>query len=137
MHTGVDPGILKPGSAALAWQNFWILGICFDTLSYIPYLFIVKVENKIHIINIALLLQLKYMQSKFTKINPISLILFSNRGARARCASPGSAFGTCNTLFPDLKFNLLQRFHQSFFKIHTKQLKYTGKLYRLYNINND
>ena len=51
-----------------------------------------RVENKIHNVHIAFLLQLKYMrvmQSKFTKTNPK---IFSNRGARARCAGPGSAF---------------------------------------------
>ena len=54
-------------------------------------------QNKIHIVNMACWLKLKFinvMQSKFTKINPK---LFSNRGARARCAGPGSAF--VNTQF--------------------------------------
>ena len=55
-------------------------------------------ENKIQIVNIACWLQLKFiyvMESKFTKTNP--KLVFSNRGARARCAGPGSAF--VNTQF--------------------------------------
>ena len=43
--------------------------------------FVVRVENKLHIVHFACLLQLKYipvMQSKFTKSTPK---IFSNRGA--------------------------------------------------------
>ena len=57
-----------------------------------PYAFIIRVKNKIHIVHIACLLQLKYMrvrQSKFTKTNTK---ICSNEGGGVQCAGPGSAF---------------------------------------------
>ena len=67
--TGADPGaveLLEPG-------------VCFDPPPNIPHFFLVRVENKMHIVYIACWLQLKYvrvMQSKFTKNKPN---FFSNR----------------------------------------------------------
>ena len=49
-----DPGTSEQGGAVPAWQNTWDLGInCFDSQSHIPYVSVVKVEKKIHILYIA------------------------------------------------------------------------------------
>ena len=48
-------------------------GVCFDALSHIPYVFVARVVNKIHNVNIVYWLKSKYMrviQLKFTKTNP-------------------------------------------------------------------
>ena len=77
------------GSSAV---EFLGTGDCFDVPSNTPNIFVVRVGNKIHIVNIACWPQLKYlrvMQSKFTKTNPTN---FSNGVARTRCAGPGSTF---------------------------------------------
>ena len=66
---------------------------CFDTPSHIPYVFVVRVMNEIHIVHIAYRQRLMYMrvkQSKFTKIKTKNIF---KQGVRARCAGPGSAFG--------------------------------------------
>ena len=81
-----------------------ILGVweCYEALSHIFSVFVVRLDDKIDIVSAACSLQWKYMRvmlSKFTKTNPQK---FSNRGARARCTGPGSAFGGgyggCNPL---------------------------------------
>ena len=66
---------------------------CFDTPSHIPYVFVVRVMNEIHIVHIAYRQRLMYMrvkQSKFTKIKTKNIF---KQGVRARCAGPGSSFG--------------------------------------------
>ena len=47
----VDPGISKQGGGPDAVE-FLGAGNCFDALSHILYVFLVKVDNKIHIVNI-------------------------------------------------------------------------------------
>ena len=52
---GADPGISKKkpgvrGPEAVEFLGSWD---CFDATLHIPYIFIVRVENKIHIVNIA------------------------------------------------------------------------------------
>ena len=57
-------------------------GGCFEAPSHIPYVLVVRVVNKIHIINIVFWPKSKYMrviQSKITKTIPQN---FSNRGSR-------------------------------------------------------
>ena len=55
--TEADPGILEPGSAApvslVSWPCFLGLEIVLMPLYTIPYAFVVRVENKIHIVNSA------------------------------------------------------------------------------------
>ena len=66
--------------------------VCFDAFIH-TLCFVVREENKVHIVNIVWWLQLQYMrviQSKFTNTNPQKI---SNSGARARQAGAGSAFG--------------------------------------------
>ena len=48
-------GVCNPGGV-----EFLGSGHCFDAPSYILYLFVVNVENKIHMVNITCWLQLKY-----------------------------------------------------------------------------
>ena len=57
------------GPVAIEFLGF---GDCFDAPSYIPYIFLQwdRVENMIHIINIACWLQLKKMHLKFTTTHP-------------------------------------------------------------------
>ena len=64
-----------------------LLGVweCFDALSHIFYVFVVRVEDKIDIVNTACWLQWKYLRD-------VVKIYKNNRGVRARCAGPGSAF---------------------------------------------
>ena len=47
-----DPGISKPGHGPGAVE-FLGSGDCFDAPSHIPNVFVVRVVNKIHIVNIA------------------------------------------------------------------------------------
>ena len=75
----------------------------FDVPSHIPYVFLARVVNKIHNVNIVYWLKSKYMrviQLKFTKTNPN---FFQNGGARARRAGPGSAFDEKDLLRKNLK----------------------------------
>ena len=65
-------------------------GFCFDAPSHIPFVFVARVVNKIHNLNIVYWLKSKYMriiQSKFTK-----------KQTRKR-ACPGSAFVPCQMWF--------------------------------------
>ena len=93
-----DPGISEWGPNP-SMVEFWGSGDCLDAPSHILYVFVVRVENKIHIKHIAcrLITTIEIHAcyafnscSKFRKTNPIT---FSN-GACPRCAGPGSAFGT-------------------------------------------
>ena len=87
-----DPGISKPG----AWSRrggilrSWV---CFEAILHIPSYFVVRVVNKLHVVNIVCWLKsskyIRLIQSNFQKIIPN---FFSNRGARARRAGPGSAY---------------------------------------------
>ena len=54
--TVVDPGISEPGGHP-GVAEFFGSWDCFDAPSHIPYAFVVRVENKIDIINIACLLK--------------------------------------------------------------------------------
>ena len=68
--TVADPGISKRGGGAV---KFLGLGFVFYAPSHIPYVFVARVVNKIHNVNIVYWLKPKYMrviQSKFTKTNP-------------------------------------------------------------------
>ena len=87
-----DPGISKREGARSRRGRIFRSGVSFDAPSHIPYVFVARVVNKIHNVNIVYWQKSKYMrviQSKFTKTN---LLVFSKRGARARPAGPGSAF---------------------------------------------
>ena len=87
---GADPGILKNGVRGPEAVEFLGSWDCFDATLHIPYIFIVRVENKIHIVNISCWLWLKYMrvkQSKFTKSKP-----FFQTGRGERWTGPGSTF---------------------------------------------
>ena len=57
MWTVVDPGILEPGVAVQARYNFFRSGDGFDPPLHLPYISVVRVENKIHIVNIECWLQ--------------------------------------------------------------------------------
>ena len=75
-------GISKHGGAVWAVE-FLGSEVCFDAPFIHTLCLVVRAENRIHIVNIVWLLQLKYMrviQSKFTNRNPPKI---SNRGARA------------------------------------------------------
>ena len=48
-----NPGFKEPGGAVPVRYNFLRSEDCFDAPSHIPYAFVVRVENKIHIVNIA------------------------------------------------------------------------------------
>ena len=68
-----DPGISKRGGARSRRGTIFRSGVCFDAPSNIPYVFVARVVNKIHNINIVNWLKSKYMrviQSKFTTTNP-------------------------------------------------------------------
>ena len=72
--------------------EFWVSGDCFVAPKHIPNISVVRFENKIHIVHIACLLQLKnmlVMQSKFTKTTPQNIF---KQGGWHRCVGPGSAF---------------------------------------------
>ena len=63
------------GGARYRRGRIFRCGVCFDAPSHTPYVFVARVVNKIHNINIDIvyLLKSKYMgviQSKFTKTNP-------------------------------------------------------------------
>ena len=47
-----DPGISKPGGAIPARYNILRSGVYFDAPSHLPYVFVVRVVNKIDIVNI-------------------------------------------------------------------------------------
>ena len=49
-----DPEISKPGGSVSLRS-----GVCFDAPSHIPYVFVVKVLNKVHIVNIVCRLKSK------------------------------------------------------------------------------
>ena len=55
--TVADPGISKPGHGP-SMVEFLGFGDCFDVPSHIPNVFVVRVGNKIRIVNIAFWLQL-------------------------------------------------------------------------------
>ena len=65
---GADPGILEPGGAVRARS-----GGCFDAHSHIPYALLVIVENKIHIVNICMLITVKFMLVMLSKFSIINL----------------------------------------------------------------
>ena len=76
-----DPGISKLGAQSRRGR-IPRSGVCFEAPSHIPYVLVVRVVNKIHIINIVFWPKSKYMrviQSKITKTIPQN---FSNRGSR-------------------------------------------------------
>ena len=47
-YTVADPGILEPGARYIFFRS----GDCCDAPLYIPFAFVVRAENKIHIVNI-------------------------------------------------------------------------------------
>ena len=61
-------------------------GVCFDASSHIPFVFVVRVVNKVHIVNIVC-----GLKSKWVRVIQSKIYIFSNR-ARARRAGPRSAF---------------------------------------------
>ena len=70
----------KTGGRSPSAVDFLESWDCFDAPQHIPFAFVVRVKNKIHIEHIPWLIQLKYMrvmQSKFTKTTPK---IFSNGG---------------------------------------------------------
>ena len=70
-----DPGISKRGrgeGCGPGAVNFFRSGVCFDAPSHILYVFVARVVNKIHIVNIVDWLKYNYLrviQRKFTKTN--------------------------------------------------------------------
>ena len=75
-----DPGILEPGSAVPAWYNFGGLEIVLMPLYTIPYDFVVRVENKIHIVNSACwLCTIKFMRVFKIQTNWIRLCICEER----------------------------------------------------------
>ena len=87
-----DPGISKPGARSRRGR-FLRSGVCFDALSRIPYVFVVRVVNKIQIVNIV-----NWQKSKYKLVSPLQFTntnpkTFSKQGVRARPAGSGSAFG--------------------------------------------
>ena len=93
-------------------------GVCFDAPSHIPYVFVVRVVNKIHIVNIVCWLKSKFIyvtQSKFTKTNPF----FSNPGA---CAGPKSAFERSS----NSKHSFFNKFLNVLFSRYLKKMIFRG-----------
>ena len=84
--TVADQWISKPGAWSRSGRIFLGSGDCFDALSHI----VARVVNKIHIVDIACWLKLKYMcvkQSKFTPKKPQTQQIFKRGGARPVCRS--------------------------------------------------
>ena len=86
-----DPGISKGGGRSRR-DRIFRSGVCFDALSHILYVFVARVVNKIHNVNIVYWLKSNYMrviQSKFTpppkKKNPVN---FFKRGGGGK--APGA-----------------------------------------------
>ena len=71
-------------------QFFLESGDCFDAAEHKPYAFVVRVETKIHIVNIACLLQLYACYA--VKIYKKQSKRYFQTGGRARCAGPESVF---------------------------------------------
>ena len=63
-HAVADPGKFKTGGAVESYGS----GVCFDAPSHITYWFLVRIVNKIHIVNIVCRLQLEYLCVTQTKI---------------------------------------------------------------------
>ena len=71
---GISGGSRNFKRGARYWRGrIYRSGVCFDAHSHIPYVFVARVVNKKHNVNIVYRLISKYMpviQSKFTKTNP-------------------------------------------------------------------
>ena len=62
--------VTKPGSAPSRFGRILRSGVCFEAPSHIPYIFVVTVVNKIHILNIESRLKsmcMRVIVSQFTK----------------------------------------------------------------------
>ena len=73
-----------PDAVEFSWS-------CFDAPSQTSHVFVVRVENKIHIVKIACGQQLKYMHFMHSKFTQIKRKLKGEGGAW--CAGPRSLFG--------------------------------------------
>ena len=94
---GMDPGISKSGALSRRGRTFWVWGLfcCPFTYSHIPYLFVVREEKNIYIVNIACWLRLIYMriiQSKFSKRNGEIPNFFFKQLGGGRVLGPESGF---------------------------------------------
>ena len=56
-----DPGVSEPGRRGARSRRGRFLGECYDAPLHAPYVLVVGVDNKIHIVNITSWLQLTYM----------------------------------------------------------------------------
>ena len=94
--TGADPGISKRGGGARSRRGGILRSkVCFDASLNIPYVFVRRVVNNIHILNTACWLKSKYLRIYNEKLPKKVPFFFSNGRARARRAGPGSAFDVC------------------------------------------
>ena len=84
--TVADPGISKGGGGARSrGGRIFRSGVCFDAPKHILYVFVARVVNKIHNVNIVYCQKSNYMrviQLKFTKNKPV--IFFKTGGGGAR-----------------------------------------------------
>lgn len=88
-----DPEKLEQGGGGFQHGIIPGSGDCSDAPSHLPYVFVLRAEINIHIVNISCWIQyLCVMQSKYTKPTPPK---FSNGGAHALCAGPESAYVAC------------------------------------------
>ena len=85
-----DPGISKPGGGG---GRILRSGVCFDTPSHKPYVFVVRVGNKIHIVNIVF-----WLKSKYFRVSPLRFTKTNTKNFKPGCACPtrGSWIRLCS-----------------------------------------
>lgn len=86
-----DPGISELGCEESCVLEFLKSCDCFDPLSHIHHVFVVRVNKKTHIVNIASWLQLMYMQCYAFKICKNKPKQMFKRGVQSQCAGPWSS----------------------------------------------
>ena len=78
----------KTGGCSSGAVEFLGMGFCLEATSHIPYVFVVRVVNKIHVVNIVSWLKSKFMRVIQSEFTPKPRIFFQTGGR----ASTGSAF---------------------------------------------
>ena len=86
--------------------------VCFEAPLHMPYVFVVRVVNKLHVVNIVCWLKsskyIRVIQSNFTKTTPN---FFSNRGARGRRAGPRSAYDNSGVFVLKCDYHFIPVYH--------------------------
>ena len=85
-----DPGISKRG--VRSWRGrMFRSGVCFDAPSHIPYVFVARVVNKIHNVNIVYWLISKYMRVIRQHLQKQTRSFFKTGGGGGGGGGPGWA----------------------------------------------